>query len=225
MNLERCDIMKVKRNFLMGKKLITESSLSKVWEYVEGVRPFVMVSAQRGDKTATQNSGRHFKMKQKIRELGYGFIEMKGGYLEDAKNENGKPIIDPETNEQKKTEVYEDSFLVPLATKEDALYLGSDFIGNDERDDQDSVIYYDGNSIEMVGTSRSSGNVGESIMTFKSKSNRENFTFLIDEYFSALKKGSHSGRKFTLSERKMINASTLISGIQDRGYFPIYESK
>ena len=66
------------------KEYLTESSLSRIWLHIEKKTNFAVISASRGDYSDKENNDRYRQLKNIIREKGYGFIEMRGGYKEDG---------------------------------------------------------------------------------------------------------------------------------------------
>ena len=126
----------------MPKRKLNESSLSRILQHIESDRSFGVLSAFRGGLSKRENMERHADLKDKVRGMGYGFIEMRGGY----KEEDGGFV-----NEL--------SLFVPGIDKRALVDLGSDL-------DQDSVIYKDKNSFELVGTNRATGK-GKVLMNFR----------------------------------------------------------
>jgi hypothetical protein len=62
---------------------INESSLSRLWQYVQDDEvEFGVLSAQRYDKSKEANKQRHQELKDKVNKLGYGYIELRGGFVE-----------------------------------------------------------------------------------------------------------------------------------------------
>ena len=166
-------------NFFKKKKeIIYESSLSRVWKFVEEDKySFGIISPFRKTKTSKENEEDYQELKKLLKKLGYGYIELKGRYVE------GGGIVD------------EKSFFVPSITKKKLIELGKKY-------DQDSVIYKDVNEFVEIDKN------GKVITNFVKASGRGNLTFdkeLFKEVFSALKKGSHRGKKFlfTLQEKEI----------------------
>jgi hypothetical protein len=85
---------------------------------------------------------RHAELKDAVRDMGYGFIEMRGGY----KEEDGGFV-----NEL--------SLFVPNVSKRDIMDLGSKY-------DQDSVIFKDKDQFSLIGTNRATGR-GTVMVDFK----------------------------------------------------------
>jgi len=175
------------------KQYLTESSLSRIWNYVENdAKSFGVMSAYRAN--SPDNNNNHKLLKDMIREYGYGFIEMRGGYKEE---EGGF--------------VNEKSLFIPNIDKKRLIELGNKF-------DQDSVLFKDKNSFVSLGTNKSTG-VGKIIVNFKSGKGRENIDLAkeaIKDFFSSLMKRSHSGKKFVfkLQERKEYNHIERMGGLE-----------
>jgi len=181
----------------MNRKLA--SSLSRVWQFIEDKnRSFGIVSAFRNDHIKMDNKSptedevksnkkqniiaskkKHKELKEKIRDMGLGYVELAGGTQET--NQQGQAI-----------NVLEDSLFIPNISKDDLLNLGREY-------NQDSVIYKNGGQFAMLITK--GPNFGKSDMDFGSSQQSKNITFdpeLIKSVgsFSALKKGPDSGEKF-----------------------------
>ena len=62
---------------------LEESSLSRIMGHIKGERNFGVVSAFRGGLGKKENMERHAELKDAVRDMGYGFIEMRGGYKEE----------------------------------------------------------------------------------------------------------------------------------------------
>lgn len=63
------------------KEFINESSLSRVHAHTEG-RNIGMITAHRGENTAQENKAKNKELEGHIRKAGYGFIHVKGRYVE-----------------------------------------------------------------------------------------------------------------------------------------------
>lgn len=156
------------------REYLTESSLSRIWQFVEDdSKSFAVISASRKSNSRKVNEEKYNELKKIVRELGYGFIEMRGGYIE--------------------TEgfVKEKSLFIPSIPKEKAIELGVKY-------DQDSILFKDENEFVAIGTNRDTG-IGKVLTNFLKSSEKENINLAkkaIKELFSSLLKGSHRGRKF-----------------------------
>ena len=166
----------------LPKRQINESSLSRILSHIESDRSFGVVSSFRGDLSRKENMDRHAELKNLTRQKGYGFIEMRGGY----KEEDGGFV-----NEL--------SLFIPKVSKKDIMELGTKF-------DQDSIIYKDKDSFELVGTNRATGR-GKVLMNFRGGGPRDSVTLAKDamkDFFSSLLKGSQRGKKFLFQTEDVI---------------------
>lgn len=186
------ELLKKREDYI--KQELSESKLSRVWQHVEGDKSFAFVSANRSEYSDKENKKRSAQLKQDIRKLKLGFIEMKGGFVETSKDKDGKEI---------KVTVEEDSFLIPNISKKDVIMLGNKY-------EQDSVLFKDKNQFLELATKDNSGKV---LTNFKLKSGKENLNFskeIISNFFSRLKYGSHKDKKFVfnLKENQKIKTYT-----------------
>lgn len=156
------------------KTVIAESSISRIYQHIqEPNRAFGVLTSYRADNTEAENREQFVELKKTVRAMGYGFIEMRGGY----KGDQGI--------------VLEPSLFVPSITKKQLLELGKKY-------NQHSVIYKDGSEFSMIGTNASAG-VGKVLSTFKAGVGKDNLVLAqeaMKEFFSALLKGSDRGKKF-----------------------------
>jgi hypothetical protein len=136
---------------------LVEAKLSRVFQYVEDdSKDFGIVSA--------------------FRDMGYGYIEMKGGYQE----EGGV--------------VEELSLLIPNIKKEEIVKLGRHY-------KQHSVMYKNDQDFYYIGTNESAG-IGKVLMRFKKGEGQNNLELAkhkVVQFFSQLRKGPHSGKKFVFN--------------------------
>ena len=180
----------------MPKRKLNESSLSRILQHIESDRSFGVLSAFRGGLSKRENMERHADLKDKVRGMGYGFIEMRGGY----KEEDGGFV-----NEL--------SLFVPGIDKRALVDLGSDL-------DQDSVIYKDKNSFELVGTNRATGK-GKVLMNFRGGGGKDSITLakdVIKDFFSSLVKGSQRGKKFLFQTEEFVLEEKEILGFNEVAY-------
>jgi hypothetical protein len=158
---------------------LVESKLSRVFQYVEDdKRDFGIVSASRGANSAEQNKAKHEELKKAIRAMGYGYIELRGGY----KGDEGV--------------VEELSILVPNIKKNQILSLGRTF-------GQHSVMYKNDQDFYYIGTNEEAG-IGKVLMRFKKGEGQENLELAkhkVVDFFSQLKKGAHSDKKFVFKAK------------------------
>ncbi len=169
------------------ESFLTESSLSRIWQHVEDPkRVFGVISAFRGEYKRPENNERHKRLMFDIRDLGYGYIEMDGGYLE--------------TVGDKVQLVEEMSFYLPGISYKHLIELGNKY-------EQESVIYKGLAELKMVATSdHPSKPVGATLVDFYKGGGRRNIDLnkeAVKEFFSALLKGSHRGRKFVFKNKPL----------------------
>ena len=176
------------------REIISESKLSRLWTHIEEGTPFAILSWQRGGMNIKGKNNPNPKktklaafqlLKEELRRLGYGYIELLGGYVE--RGEGDLPPVDV---------VDELSVCVPNMKLDDALNLGQVDLGFGP---QDSILYSDGEQIAFHNTDPNNGKIGEITMKFKYGKGKDALPLgkdAVKEYFSQLKKGSHSGKKF-----------------------------
>jgi len=156
---------------------LVEAKLSRVFQYVEDdKKDFGIVSAFRGSNSDKDNKARHEELKKAIRQMGYGFIELRGGY----KGDEGY--------------VEELSLLIPNITKKGIVDLGRQF-------QQHSVMYKNDQDFYYIGTNEEAG-VGKVLMRFKKGEGQDNLELAkhkVVDFFSQLKKGAHSEKKFVFN--------------------------
>jgi hypothetical protein len=176
-----------------GNRLIVESSLSRFWSHVENRTPFAIVSWQRGGMNTPSKENRNPKktklaafalLKEEVRRLGYGFIELLGGFVEQGADGQPVDIAD------------ELSLCIPNISLKETLALGSVDLGFGP---QDSILYSNGSRIAYHNTNSAFGNIGDITMEFKYGQGKEALPMtkeVVSQYFSQLRKGSHAGKKF-----------------------------
>ena len=156
------------------KTVIAESSVSRIYQHIEEPgRSFGVVSAFRADNSGEENKRLHAEMKAAVREMGLGFIEMRGGY----KGDQGF--------------VTELSLFIPSISRKQIVDLGKKY-------NQHSIIFKDAKEFSLVGTNESAG-IGKTLSSFKFGSGKENIVLAqeaMKDFFSSLLKGSDRGKKF-----------------------------
>ena len=160
--------------FLDKDSMVYESSLSRIWQHIEGDKSFGVISPFRKYYSKKENLERYNELKKIIRDkLRLGYIELDGGFKEEGEW------------------VHEKSLFIPNIIKEDLIELGKKF-------DQYSVIYKDKNEFIEIGTNDFSVK-GQILSDFIKKGWNKNMQInseLTKELFSKLIKGSHKDRKF-----------------------------
>ena len=156
---------------------LVEAKLSRVFQYIEDdKKDFGIVSAFRGVNSDKENKARHEELKKLVREMGYGYIEMRGGY----KGDEG-------FNEEL-------SLLIPNITKKGIVDLGRKF-------QQHSVMYKNDQDFYYIGTNEEAG-VGKVLMRFKKGEGQDNLELAkhkVVDFFSQIRKGSHKDKKFVFN--------------------------
>ena len=160
--------------FLDKDSTIYESSLSRMWQYVEGDKSFGIISPFRKSDSKSENMKKYNELKKIVRDKKLGYIELEGGFKEEGEW------------------VREKSMFIPGIEKKDLIDLGEKF-------DQYSVIYKAKDEFVEIGTNNYSGK-GKVITDFIKNGWDKNLQidskFAKEEVFSRLIKGSHRDRKF-----------------------------
>lgn len=128
----------------MAKKsfsqLVTEASLSRVWQHIEKGVPFGMLTAFRGEYDHRQNRQRNKQLEGDLRRSHLGFFHLEGYYVEDFGTEKANPVK-------------EESYFV-IGSQEDATPLKKILFELGKKYEQDSVFYFDPqlNKGVLIGT-------------------------------------------------------------------------
>jgi len=165
---------------------IIENSLSIVWKYIENdEKTCGIVSAYRANLKEEENDNRYNQLKQAVRNSGYVYIEIRGGYKE---KERGFIRVK--------------ALFVLRIKKNGIINLGKKY-------EQDSVLYKDDKAIIMFGINKSTGE-DKILLGLKKTADKNNIDLakeLINKFFSELLIGSHKEKKFVfnLQEKKQFN--------------------
>lgn len=73
------------------KNFLHEASLSRVHSHTQN-KNLGMITAQRGENTAKENSALNKELEKNIRDAGYGFIKVKGRYIENHATDKAKAV-------------------------------------------------------------------------------------------------------------------------------------
>jgi hypothetical protein len=181
---------------------LDESSLSRIFTHIrQDKKSFGVISPFRGDLSKKENEERYIELKKAVRTLGYGFIELKGGF----KEETGFTM--------------EKSLFIPNIKKKELTDLGQKY-------DQYSVIHKDSNDFLEIGTNKNAG-IGRIKNQFDWKNDKSLVLAqeAMKEFFSMLLKGSHRGRKFLfkLQERELSSFNRIAYGNEPLSWNTIYE--
>lgn len=122
------------------KTLFNESSLARVQQHTQG-RNIGMITAHRGENTAEENKSRNKELEGHIRKAGYGFVKVKGRYIENHGTEHAKAVD-------------EHSYLVVGKKGDDKGHLKHFLKKHGEKYGQDSVLHkpHDSEHATLHGT-------------------------------------------------------------------------
>ena len=151
-----------------------ESSWGRIIQHIEGERTFAAISAYVFELDRETNEQRHEQLRNDIRTMGYGYIEMDAAYTYKSKKTGNTKWA------------YEESFFIPNITKEQALNLGREY-------DQETILWKDPE--QFVELYCDTGNVS---MEFQMERDEDGqITFdpeVLKNVWSKLKKGSGNQR-------------------------------
>lgn len=109
------------------KTFLNESSLGRVYQHTKD-RNIGMISASRGEHTAEENKTRNNELEGHIKKAGYGYIKVKGRYVENHGTPDARPVD-------------EHSFLVIGKKGNDNGELKSFLSKHGEKYSQDSILH------------------------------------------------------------------------------------
>ena len=184
------------------REALNESSLSRIWQMIENDKyHFGIISAFRPEFEKEENKQKHQDLKKDIRDIGLGYIEMKGGW------KGGSEL----------------SFFIPNVKKKDIIDLGTKYF-------QETVMYKNETEFVYIDTKRNIGKILDRFKFKSGKDNIRLAKELVKEYFSQLLKGSHRKKKFafTIQERDGDSFCKVVmrshgNPYGDRKWYTIYE--
>ena len=182
------------------KEYLSESSLSRIMTHIEKTENFGVMSPFRKEVSDKENLDRYKELKVVVREKGYGFIELKGGYQEETGFINEK------------------SLFIPNIKKKEMLELGKKY-------DQHSVIIKDKKAFAMVGTNKNAG-IGKVLDKFDIGGRNISVDDVGDkfkDFFSRLLKGSHRGKKFLFKMQEKVETSMYYYKKHGPEWLTVYE--
>lgn len=109
------------------KDFLQEASLSRVHSHVQN-RNIGMITAHRGENTAKENASRNKELEKSIRSAGYGFVKVKGRYIENHGTDKARAVD-------------EDSYLVVGKKGDDKGHLLSFLKQHGQKYGQDSILH------------------------------------------------------------------------------------
>lgn len=196
------------------ESILVESSLSRLWQHVQRKIPFAIVSWQRNGMSPSEENQYYSELKSNIREMGYGYVELRGGYPEkDPNNPDNTIDIDSEF-----------SLFVPKISLNDALKMGAVDNGFGP---QDSILFSDGSTIALYSTNNKIAPLGSVTMKFNYGEGKDAIPMTkkaVEFYFSKLVKGSHgmkgsrTGKKFGFIPEIIPESFFLEELVLDRKY-------
>ena len=200
------------KNELIEDIELQESSLSRIWQHIQNPKmSFGVMSAFLGHLSEDENEKRHLLLKEDVRKKGYGYIEMDGGW---ATTKDGVKIVEKEL-----------SLFIPQISYRDIIDLGNKY-------EQFSVIHkFTTASGDVVfreyATSGSGMSTGKVLNNFHKSGGRRNIDISKDavkDFFSALLKGSHKGRKFIFPDQALeLTAEGISEMKENNNYFFVRE--
>ena len=127
----------MRKNF---KEFLNEASVGRVLQHTQG-RNIGMITAHRGEYTASENKERNKQLESDIKGSGHGFIHVKGRYIENHGSPNSKAVD-------------EHSYLVIGKKGDDSGHLHNTLTSLGKKYGQDSVLIKKHNSdnVEFHGT-------------------------------------------------------------------------
>ena len=166
------------------KTYLAESSLSRIMTHINKTENFGVMSPFRKEFSDKVNLDRYKELRELVREKGYGFIELKGGYQEETGFVNEK------------------SLFIPDIKKKEMIELGKKY-------DQFSVIIKDKNTFAEIGTNKNAGinSVQNSFDIGGRNISVDDVGDKFKDFFSRLLKGSHRGKKFLFKMQEKIETS------------------
>lgn len=174
---------------------MNESSLGRIYDMITREDcVFGIVSAFRKDLGENQNElneQRHKELKNEVRKMGYGFVELRGAWKEEGNNDN---------------DIFEKSLIIGKISRDKTIAIGKKY-------NQDAVIWHGNGKFELIDRNGSVENFAkdsievkeETIKSLKELAEKdpEKFKklFILGSW---LKKGSHKNKKFNfIFEAKM----------------------
>lgn len=148
---------------------------SRIYQHIEHNESFGIISAYRQNKD--DNQSQHASLKDKVRSLGLGFTELKGGYIESGNKAEAK------------------SLFIANITRKEAIKLAKEL-------NQQSILFKDNNGFVEIGTNDKSES-GEILNTFSIPEDQAKFANAVKTlkyYFSKLLQVNKENHKLYVKE-------------------------
>jgi hypothetical protein len=168
------------------EQYLSESSLSRILQHINNPNmQFGVMSPFRKENSPEENESAYKELVTTVRNVGYGYIPLRGGYTEEEGFVNEKTLF------------------IPNITRKEMIDLGVKY-------NQWSIIHKDSKDFSEIGTNKNSG-VGKILNSFKVARDGKSITLsaydLFKDFFSRLAKGSHSDKKFIFKMQEQIETS------------------
>lgn len=173
-----------------GYKFLSESSLNRIVSGHE-TSGYAMISASRNENSTEENNRRYSDMKHAVKDLGYSWVAVYGGYQENQEGGGTVDVLEKSliVYPYRASEVYDADAVDFNKFKDDMLNLG-------DSNNQDTVLIKEPNHFPAYYDC----STGDMVMEFKSN---PSFNNLVKIYFTALKKfDKHVGspKRFSFNE-------------------------
>ncbi|MCX6159215.1 MAG: hypothetical protein NTY74_14640 [Ignavibacteriae bacterium] len=152
-----------------------KKNISRIYQHIEHNESFAVISAYRHNKE--DNLIQHEALKDKVRLLGLGFTEIKGGYLESGNKVESK------------------SLFIANITRKDAIMLGNEF-------SQQSILYKDKTGISEIETIEAKSDIN-ALNTFDIPEDKYKFTNtlkIIKSFYSRLLNANNDTQTIYIKE-------------------------
>jgi hypothetical protein len=166
-------------------------SLARIWQQMSDGQNHAIITAFRGENKLPQNRNRNMALISDMRELGWGFTPVSGGFREKVQDLEGQP-----TGEER--DVDEESFFV--TGNDDSTVFKKQLLALAQKYNQDAVIvkYHDDPTAHMLDVDGSEEALGQ----WKKDD--------LAQYYTKMKKGPEN-RKFTFESAGDLTRSTLMA--------------
>jgi hypothetical protein len=111
--LTHAELKKLVREANKGSELLQETSYNRIRSHIQNGNAFAIITSDRHERSGKENRSMYQQMKQKFKNAGFPFTEIKGGFKETTKT-----VQDPDTGEEKQVALEE-----PIQVTEDAILI------------------------------------------------------------------------------------------------------